>query len=321
MRSRGNGFTLVELLVVIAIIAMLVTLLLPAVQAAREAARRAQCQNNLKQLGMAMQNHHSAHNFLPSGGWGWRWTGDADRGAGKEQPAGWNFSLLPFFEEHTLFDMGSDHDPATITKQQRDGALARELQPRSILVCPSRREARIYPRPRGQSYFNSGAVKEAGVIDYAASGGHGQGRWYGGPSSIQGAEGFNWDTGNALGNTGISYARSEISIAKILDGTSKTYMLGEKYLNPDHYVTGEAPADDMGMYEGCAFDTYRWAGRTPTRDRPGVAIPNDFGSAHVTACYFAMCDGSIRAVDYSIDLDTHRRLANRKDGAVATSSD
>ena len=313
---RKNAFTLVELLVVIAIIAMLVTLLLPAVQAAREAARRLQCQNNLKQLSLAMQNHDSAHGFFPSGGWGWKWTGDADRGAGPEQPAGWNFSLLPFFEEQTLFDMGSDQLSEQITQRQRDGALARELQAREVLVCPSRRESRIYPRPRGQTYHNSGAIKEAGVVDYAANGGHGQGRWYAGPNSMKEAETFKWNSNSALENTGISYARSAVTTAKIVDGTSKTYLLGEKYLNPNNYTTGNAAADDMGMYEGCAFDTYRWAGTRPLLDTPGVSLPNEFGSAHRAGCYFAMCDGSVRSVNYDVELQVHQRSANRRDGSV-----
>lgn len=295
---------------------MLVTLLLPAVQAAREAARRLQCQNNLKQLGLAMHNHHAAHGFFPSGGWGWRWTGDPDRGHGKEQPAGWNYELLSFMEEQAAFDMGGDGQPNTITKEQRDGALRRDQTPVSVFVCPSRRESRVYPRPRKQVYFNGHAVGAAGVVDYAANGGAGNGRWYGGPASIQAAESFNWNAGGALENTGISYARSEVSVAKITDGSSKTYMIGEKYLNPDHYTTGDAAADDMGMYEGCAFDTYRWAGRTPLRDRPGLAQPNEFGSTHGTGVHFVMCDGSVHSIPYSVDLRVHQRLANREDGEV-----
>ncbi len=104
-RSR-RAFTLVELLVVIAIIGILVALLLPAVQAAREAARRSQCVNNLKQMSLGWLNHVDANRFMPTGGWGWSWTGDPDRGFGLSQPGGWTYNILPFIEETNLHDLG-----------------------------------------------------------------------------------------------------------------------------------------------------------------------------------------------------------------------
>src|SRR5688572_12268192 len=106
-RGRLRGFTLVELLVVIAIIGILVGLLLPAVQAAREAARATQCQNQLKQLSLAVINHHDTVKHFPSGGWGYTWAPDPDLGTGKKQPGGWVYSILPFIEQQALADLGT----------------------------------------------------------------------------------------------------------------------------------------------------------------------------------------------------------------------
>jgi len=322
------AFTLVELLVVITIIGILIALLLPAVQAAREAARRAQCSNNLKQAGLAMLQHEEMYKFLPSGGWGTLWVGDPDRGSGKEQPAGWIFAILPYIEQLDLYQLGSDGDPENWTPTQLAGSTQRIQTPLSAMICPTRRT----PVTFGTGWFG-GSVQFYGANpvnvcargDYAACAGdipEGQ-YWYGPPDLATAAS---WTRNNSWPNvagtaTGICYMRSEVTIAMVTDGVSNTYMLGEKYLVPDNYYNGNDAADNEPMYIGYDNDICRttyYNGTTPThtpmQDTSGYQDSNRFGSAHADSCNMCLCDGSVRAISYTIDPETHRRLGNREDG-------
>ena len=125
-RTASRGFTLVELLVVIAIIGILVALLLPAIQAAREAARRAECINHLKQIGIGFLNHESTFKMLPGGGWNAVYVGDPELGHGKLQPGGWMYQILPFVEEQAIYNLTEDGDKLTVTPKQREQSI--ELQ-------------------------------------------------------------------------------------------------------------------------------------------------------------------------------------------------
>ena len=328
--SRLRGFTLVELLVVIAIIGILIALLLPAVQAAREAARRLQCVNHEKQLGLAMLNHESALGTFPSGGWGYNWTGDPDFN-GAMQPGGWTFSILPYLEQADIHQLGKDGQPNVVTTTQRTGAETRDQTPIPAFNCPSRRSNIVYPRP-GRSYGNGAtSLKRAAGLDYAANGG--------GPRVIpaynvnyrRGGNSIYTELNLAKGSgpedyeeTGIVYCYSQVTISDITDGTNCTYMIGEKYIQPDYYTTGQDGADDQGMYEACGIDTLRWGYIDETSgtaypampDTPGYRSWWTFGSAHPGGCNYAFCDGSVRSISYEIDGQVNRRLADRHDGEV-----
>ena len=113
------------------------------------------------------------------------------------------------------------------------------------------------------------------------------------------------------------FTGSEIRIAAITDGASSTYMLGEKYLMPEHYTNGMDAADNESIYSGCENDNERttYYG-VPRQDRAGLTIIDQFGSAHVSSCNFVFCDGAIHHISYRIDADTHHWLGNRHDGQV-----
>jgi hypothetical protein len=120
--------------------------------------------------------------------------------------------------------------------------------------------------------------------------------------------------------SGICYLRSEIRTAHITDGATNTYLVGEKYLNPDDYFTGADPGDDQTLYGGFDNDNHRTAISPPRQDTPGARDEYIFGSAHAAGCTFAFCDGSIHNISYAIDAETHRRLGNRADGLTIDAS-
>jgi len=309
MQTRTRvGFTLVELLVVIAIIGILIGLLLPAVQSVREAARRIQCKNNLHQMGLAFLNHEEAHGHMPSCGWGWGWVGDPDRGFKERQPGGWGYNILPFMEQEALHNMGAGKSES----EKRQAAAVMAATPLAAYICPSRRRAIMYPYTHGTPFVNSDRPAGAGRTDYGVNAGSdGDGDTYG-PGSLSAGDSLT-DWGGHSRHNGISYLVSEVTMGEIKDGSSNTYMVGERYLNPDKYATGDAADNDQNLYMGFDRDIISYARQEPKQDRAAVNHDFRFGSAHANGFNVSMCDGSVRSLSYSIELEIHQRLGNRMD--------
>ena len=313
--ATPRGFTLVELLVVITIIGILVALLLPAVQMAREAARRAQCRNNLYQIGVAAQQHLQSQGFFPSSGWGYKWTGEPDYGFGAGQPGGWIYDLLPFMEMDNIRRLGS----GMTGSQKRQQLALQKATPIRVFNCPSRRASIGYPAI--ETSYNADQPTVLAKTDYAANGGTNV-ILGSGPANVDCLEKYpncQWNHSPewlAQNFNGVSGERSEVQAAHIIDGLSNTYFAAEKYLNPNKYYTGDDGADNNAMYQGNDWDVNRWGNRSlpPRRDTPGYdTCSSRFGSAHANGVHAVMCDGSVQTISYTIDPTTHEYLANRKD--------
>jgi prepilin-type N-terminal cleavage/methylation domain-containing protein len=315
-KAIKRAFTLVELLVVIAIIGILAALLIPAVQAARESARRMQCANNLKQIGLACMLHVDMQKHYPTGGWGWFWVGDPDRGYNKRQPGGWCYNILPGLELLSLHDMGKGLD--TGGKLKAANLLART--PLGLMMCPSRRPVILFPKvANGTAVAYNAAPNNAGDNtvargDYAALAGDVNIAInpFKGPSTITQGEDPNYNWLDTTKFTGIVYPRSTIAVSDILRGSSHCIFAGEKYLNPDHYFTGSDPADNESLFSGFNNDNSRYTESQLQHDRRGSQDEFIFGGTHSSICNFVFADGAVHTISFDVDHKAFTYLGNRK---------
>jgi prepilin-type N-terminal cleavage/methylation domain-containing protein/prepilin-type processing-associated H-X9-DG protein len=325
---KTRGFTLVELLVVIAIIGVLVALLLPAIQAAREAARRNQCVNNLKQQGLALQMHHDAKKLFPQG------RNATSPGPGiPNPPAGipatplgvsWAFELLPYMEQNSIYDSlvptARVDDPLNATAMR---------SPVNVYFCPSRRNPAA---DRDFDNDDSAPPEEArGVAaggDYAGNAGleqdFGQGNPAGDPPDIRG---------------GVLYSFSRNSIRHVSDGTALSLGIGEKYIPTEdearlvpgfaedrmHYFQGDNAFNSGDNMETILAGTecgmaHGQAPTDPAIDCGVDDLREQFGSQHAQLCNFVFLDGHVQGIQQGVDIIVLQRLSTVADDQVVDAS-
>jgi prepilin-type N-terminal cleavage/methylation domain-containing protein/prepilin-type processing-associated H-X9-DG protein len=344
--GRRGGFTLVELLVVIAIIGILVALLLPAVQAAREAARRTQCSNNLKNIGLACINHHDTAKRLPFSISMWeedrnrarQWIGPPkgimhpDNGGPGYNGKGWTVDILPAMEETALFDAitkgleSSTGDKKYVLSGPNAGNGMGHGSIRKIvttqlawLTCPSDQSG---GRPSTEQYHwnvPEGRGQLHATTNYKGSIGDtvvGDGLGGVGPLPDFGSKP---DCHNTVECNGLLWRANyyhPLSFRQVEDGTSKTFMVGESVVEQD-YHSAAFFAD--GTWATCGLPLNHFIPNYTYENRHEFwPEARGFKSMHPGGAQFVMADGSVQYIAEGIDHNVYRGLATRDGGETAS---
>ncbi|ODA34663.1 DUF1559 domain-containing protein [Planctopirus hydrillae] len=320
---KRRGFTLIELLVVIAIIAVLIALLLPAVQQARESARRTQCRNNLKQMGLALHNYHDQYQCFPASFYrGWPFVNTTTTPTSGTPGWGWQTMILPQIDQaplYNLLNVGTNrlNGTATVTFQGVAGTPIKVLgqQPIAAYRCPSDVGARLNPN-RGD-YATSNYL---GVFGPAFD------------NTVEGSDAL--VRGSWIGrNRGIFGANSSTQFKNITDGTTNTVMIGEIALGSFRVDSAGLPVNfNGGTWMGLSSDNT--SNVNTALSLCGYCIPantgavnrrinspnggNAFSSFHTGGAHFAMADGSVRFLSENLDLDIADRISGMADGLTVS---
>jgi prepilin-type processing-associated H-X9-DG protein len=244
--------------------------------------------------------------------------GVPSRGTDPHQPGGWLYNILPFVEQGQLRNMGMGQTGAAL----QNSMLTLMSTPVAIFNCPSRRRGGPYPPGTvGYTYYIADANNVTSTIaptllartDYGAcAGSQPLDENNGGPTDINQESSYTgWPGINTF--DGVIYCRSAVKIAQITRGTSNTYLIGEKYLNPANYFTGQDPGDNEALYVGMDNDVNRDTATPPMRDTINVQNTFQFGSAHSGGFQMLYCDGTVNFIDYGINPTVFLAAGRRMD--------
>ncbi|MEW4565430.1 DUF1559 domain-containing protein [Bremerella sp. JC770] len=324
MRSRANrnGFTLVELLVVIAIIGVLIALLLPAVQQAREAARRMQCTNNLKQIGLALHNHHDTYGVFPAG------AVPSENNTNRYGPSFFVY-LLPYLEQNSLYEQTNRANNTWNSSPNRE--LYEELE-LDFVVCPSSPVPVLSPTGTS-STIAATAAQYVGIAGAADDSNFSENR---NRKCCNCCGGSNDD--GIIASGGVLVPNEEFNMSAVVDGTSNTGVVSEwsNYVKDSsgtnyridsrHYIGMGTDRDwtvdsGTGTYRRAfSITTIRWPINHNDYTLPGVhenhGANNGLHSAHPGGVNFLVTDGSVRFLPETIEMTTLKRLVTRDDGQV-----